>query len=141
IAGVHHYRHMTLRGDVELSAKRRELRGEGRMVVVVVEAALAHGDCPGVERGPYRPRMATGHEVHPVVRMDADGPVHEIRKGGRNATRPFRRLDGFADTDERLRAGLTRTGDHALAVGVERRIGEVQVAVDEAAHLVHPVVD
>jgi hypothetical protein len=71
-------------------------------------------------------------ELSGVVRMDSCGVIDEARMIRSDGGRTIRGGDGFADGDNSDRASITRARDHCVAVVVERRIGEVGVAIDKA---------
>src|SRR6185312_3743723 len=66
--------------------------------------------------------------------MDAGRPEHETSVTAGDRVRPVRRLNRLADADEGDGSRLARTRDHALAIVVERVVGQVCVAVDERGH-------
>ena len=118
-------------------ARQRELVGEGatllrarRVVVVVVEAALADGH-RALRDECAQPIEVTGRVVSGgVVRMHAGRPPDEPRMGRRDATCALGGLEGLADADDPLPARVAHARDHGVAVRVELLGREVGVRVD-----------
>jgi hypothetical protein len=102
------------------------------MVVVIVEPTLADRDRPGTKQLGDRFRIPEWIEVRGVVRMDSGGVMHEPGVCGSNGSRAIRSGDGFADRDDRDRARDAGAPDGFLTISVERWIGEMRVAIDEA---------
>src|SRR5687768_18548945 len=66
--------------------------------------------------------------------MHARGVPHESRVGGRDLACAVGGVRRFPDTDERPGTGQPGVVDHPVAIGVECRIGEVNVTVREGRH-------
>ena len=122
-------------------ARQRELRGEGRallvgrrVIVVIVEAALADRDgaACSISLMPSRSRAASNAGC--VVGMHAGGVKAEA-----GMSLGDRRARAAASSDSPMHTiadahRLPRPFDDGLAIGVERRIGEMDVAIDEFHH-------
>ncbi len=101
------------------------------MVVVVVETALANGDGAGTYGGADRISVTSRIEGGRIVRMDARRREHEPMMFSCQLHRAPRIRDGGAYADDRAAPALPGTGNDRVAIGVERRISEMSVAVDE----------
>ena len=113
-----------------LSGKRRALRLARRVVVVVVEPALADRDRSAkklTEPGDVALLVESGR----IVGMDARRGENERRVLGSECGRDRRYFKRLADADDSHRALAAGAGDYRVAVAVERRVREVGVAVDE----------
>ena len=126
-------------------ARERELRGEcgalvlaRRVIVVVIQTALADGD--GTERRSpreCRPDRRARGRIRGVVRMHAGRVKAESGMRFRQ-----RRARAAAASDSPMHTSAdapvcrARSIDR-LAILVERRIGEMDVAVDEVRHGQH----
>ena len=120
-----------LRSEVDLRRKGSELALARRVVVVVIEAALADGHRAGVDGGPDRRDIAPDVECGSIVWMHAGGRKDEPLVVPRQLGRPRRRGNRFPDADNGPGASVARAVDDRVAIRVERRVGEVGVAVDE----------
>ncbi len=118
------------RGERDLGGERGALRVAGRVVVVIVEAALAHRD-RGRKQLAQPGDIARLIETGSIVRMDSRGGEHETGITRREFSRTRGGLEGLSDADDRRRARIAGAGDYRVAVAVERRVREVGVAVDE----------
>lgn len=131
VAGVNDERTIELVSQGQLRGERRALAVARRVVIVVVEAALADGNrttgdelfnawnvTPGVERGR-------------VVRMYSGGVENEARMGAGDPRSTGGRFERLADADDSLRARFAGASDYRVAVAFEGRVREVGVAVDE----------
>src|SRR5450759_4181030 len=105
------------------------------MVVVVVEPTLTNRDGARRDLLANVRDVARGVEVRGVMWMHAGGVVTESRMRRGDERRASCRRERLSDADDGRRARLPRPGDDLLAVGIERRIGEVRVAVDEGRHV------
>jgi hypothetical protein len=101
---------------------------------VVVETAFADGDGAAIEQVPKTRQGAGGIGGCRIMRVEPGGEPDEARLGRGERRRTLSGLDRFADADDRPRAGIDGPREHRVAVGVERRIGEVRVTVDELEH-------
>ena len=102
------------------------------MVVVIIEPALADGDRPPFELGANGGDVTSSIEPGRIVGMYAGGEIAEPGVASGELTGATRRIERFPDADERHRAGRARALDDVLPIVVERRIGEMDVAVDVA---------
>jgi hypothetical protein len=125
--------HRTVRFSSE-----RNLRGEGGtlraargVVVVVVEAALAHRDRAVLKKRAQLWYVAVGFEGGGIVRVDASRRENEAPVFRGALSRDRGGIDGLADADDRGRARIAGAGDYRVAVAGERRVCEVGVAVDK----------
>ena len=103
-----------------------------RVVVVVVEAALANRDRAVPEKLAQLRYIALDLERRGIVRVDSRGSENEARVfcgvlGGQRSG-----VNRLADADDRSRARIAGAGDYRVAVAGERCVREVGVAVDEA---------
>ena len=119
-----------LRRESQLSAKRGALELARRVVVMVVEAALADGNGGSQELTQLRD-VAMLVESGGVVRMDARRREYKTRILRRVLSRQRRCLQRFSDADDSRRARVAGACDYRVAVAGERRVGEVGMAVDE----------
>jgi hypothetical protein len=132
LTGVDDHRTLHLASERNLRRKSGTLRIARRVVVVVIEAALAYRDRPILEKSAKLRYVALRVERRGIVRVDASGSENEARVF-------FGVLDGqrsgvnrLADADDRGRARIAGAGDYRVAVAGERCVREVGVAVDEA---------
>jgi len=128
-------RAIRFRGERELRREGTTLQLARRVVVVVVEAALADRDRAFGHELRDRFAVGDGIERRRVVRVYAGRENDEARMRCRDPGRRSRLLDGFADADDSYRARIAGAIDYRAAVAGERRVGEVGVAVEEAVHL------
>jgi hypothetical protein len=119
-----------LGGESNLRRKRGALSLARRVVVVVVEAALADRD-GGLQE------LAQSRDVTPliegcrVVGMDSSGRKHKPRIPCRVLRGERRCLQRLSDADDSRRARIAGARDYRVAVAGERRVCEVGMAVDE----------
>jgi hypothetical protein len=130
LPGVHHDWLLRLRSQTYLSGKRGALSLARRIVVVVIEAALADRD--GGNQQLTQPRnVAPFVERGSGVRMDSRSRKDKVRIPLRVFRRERRRFQRLSDADDSRRARLAGARDYRVAVAGERRVGEVGMAVDE----------
>jgi hypothetical protein len=79
LAGVHDGRQSELAGECELIGESGALDGSWRVVVVVVEATLAHRDRPDLSHTTDAGEVTRLLEVRRVVRVDAGGEPDVVR--------------------------------------------------------------
>src|SRR5262249_33190809 len=132
--GVDHDGAIELASQRQLRRERTALRELRRMVVVVVEATLADSDGPTTNEISQCGVVARLVEICGVVRMYTGSEPHEAGMRRRQRRRPLSRGDRFADTDDTDRARGASVLDDGLAIFVERRIGEMGVAVEKGGH-------
>ena len=132
VAGVQDYRTLRLVSERNLGRESGALRIARRVVVVVVETALANSDRASLEKAPELWDVALRVERCGVVGVNARGRENEARVFLSVLSGQFGGIDGFADTDDRGRARIAGAGDYRVAVAGERCVREVGVAVDEA---------
>lgn len=132
-----HQRQARFRCKRYLLRESGALFGPWRVVVMVVEPALA--DCNGARCDVLanHGKVTRAVETDRVMRVHARGVPH---KSGIVASDDPRRASGAedipgaaagADADDRLGSALTCALDYVEAVAVERRVCEVRVGVDE----------
>ena len=131
LAGVDHERQVVLVGEADLRREHLALHVAGRVVVVVVEPALAHGHDPGRSQ-------QLGQAVEPVagvVRVKPDGGPHHagMPSGGRH--RVGRAAPVGAHGDQALDPGCGGIGDHLVGDG---GIGRTVTVPAEVAVVVGP---
>jgi hypothetical protein len=130
ISGVDDYRLVHLISERNLRRECGALRFARRIVVVIVESALA--DRHGLFEQLAQPRyVARGVKRGCVVGMYSGGRKDEpgiVRRalGGNRRCR-----ERLPDADDRQRARIAGARDYRVAVAGERRVREVGVAVDE----------
>ena len=98
---------------------------------MIVEAALSDGHGAARKLGANTDQITIRVEVGGIVWMNAGGEVAEAGIALGETAGTARRLQRLTDADKGNRARLARTFDNVGTIGVERRIGEVDVAVDE----------
>ena len=115
----------------DLSGEYGALGSARRIVVVIIETALAYGDSRPAQEGAELGNVTRSVETGRVVGMDSSGGENEsavfrgaLRGDGRGRQR-------LTDADDGDRARLAGAGDYLVAVAGERRVREVGVAVDE----------
>ena len=118
-------------GKGNLGGEGRALCLARRVVVVVVEAALTHGDRARKKKRTELWDIALRVEVRCVVRVDSGGRKNESRIVRGALSGDCGCIDGLTDADDRDRARIAGAGDYRVAVAGERRVREVGVAVDE----------
>ena len=114
-----------------LRRERGALGFAWRIVVMIVESALADGHSGTTEQLAQFRDIARRVEGGCIVRMDSGSSKHETRVVCRILRSARRRSERFPDADDRPRARLAGARDYRVAVAGERRVREVGVAVDE----------
>ena len=136
IARVDNHRHTKLRCQRELIRKSSPLLAPRRIVVVVIETTLAERHSTLCDEVPQSGDI-TCPEPLGVVRMDAGREPHEAGVRGCNCgrcTSGAEDIPGAAsgtDAHNGFGPAIPCAIDYLAAVAVERRVGEVRVAVDE----------
>ena len=125
---------LVLAGECELRRKGTPLQIARRVIVVIVETALADCDRTTIGQPANCVGVARGIEVGRVVWMDTGGEEDEAGMSGGERRRAFRGGNRLADRDQRQRAGQSSAVDRLVAIRVERRIGEMDVTIDECRH-------
>src|SRR5687768_3839377 len=123
---------------------KNELLGEGaplflswRVVVVIVETALAKRYSAGCDRFPKRCNVARTLKSDGVMRMytgcmpDEPGVRFGDYPRGASGAEDIPGAASRADAYDRLGTSLASASYYVAAVAVERRVGEVRVAVGE----------
>ena len=131
VTGVNDHGAARFSGKGNLGGEGRALCLAGRVVVVVVEAALTHGDRARKKKRTELWDIALRVEVRCVVRVDSGGRKNESRIVRGALSGDCGCIDGLTDADDRDRARIAGAGDYRVAVAGERRVREVGVAVDE----------
>ena len=124
-------------------ARQLELRGESAplleprgIIVMIVEPAFADGDSAVGENIAKRVQVLKWIEPDCVVRMNTGCVPDEARVRFGDCPRRASGAEDVlgaasrADADDGLGSVLFRALDYRVAVAVERRVGEVRVAVD-----------
>ena len=114
-----------------LSRERGALGFAWRIVVMIIESALADRDSRATKQFSQFRHIARRVECGCVVGMDSGSSKHEPRVVRRIPGSDRRRGERFPDADDRPRARIAGAGDYRVAVAGERRVREVGVAVDE----------
>lgn len=120
-----------LRRERDLCLEGSELRQPRRVGMVKVQPALANRARAIGERLAKGRKIARGVEAARVVGVNASRPGDEARKARGELTRAAGGGERFADADDRGGAAASRALDGRIAVGLERRVREMRVAVDE----------
>ncbi len=135
VSRVNDDRTIELLRERELRCERTTLLLARRVIVVRVQAALADGDGPPRYEFSNVVRIPTSVERGRVMRMNAGGKKDESRVARRDTGGAVRGVDRLADADDGTRTGLAGALNRGVSIVVERRIGEMRVAVDEGGHL------
>lgn len=136
VARVNDDRQRRLPCQPQLLGKCAALLGTGRVVVVIVEATLADRDGSLIGELTERRDVASRVEPDRVVRMDSRRKPYDSPMGGRDVPRCASGAEDIpgaaagADADNRFGSTFLRPPDYVAAVAVERRVGEVRVAVN-----------
>jgi hypothetical protein len=131
VASVNDYGTLRFSGEDNLGGEGRPLCLTRRVVVMIVEAALSHGDRAAEEKVAELRDVALRVEGRSVVRVDSGGWENESSVFRGVLRRDRSRGDGLTDADDGDRARIAGAGDYRVAVAGERRVREVGVAVDE----------
>ncbi len=137
VTGVNDDRAAELAGEHELLGKCAPLLQARGVVVVVIETAFADRDRSGSHEVTQTGNVASRIKARGIVRMYACGveDVARIARGERGCVtgggEHFPLAAARADADDRPGPGEACPLDYLVAVAVERRVGEVRVAVDE----------
>jgi hypothetical protein len=132
IAGVHDHWHTQICREPELRLERGDLCVTRRVIVVVVEPTLSDRHRTAGDVVTDGLEIPSSIEVRGVMGMNARGMMNEpgLRLGNRR--RAIRRRYGFADRHDGDCASIASARDGVIAIDVERGIGEMRVAIDEA---------
>ena len=120
--------------EFELHRERAPLLITGRIIVVIIEAALSDSYRPGVEETFECWQILMRIECRSVMRMNPSRKRDKARMRFRNPGRATRLLDGRTDADYSMGARIAGAGDYGLAVAVEGLVRKVGVAVEEVFH-------
>jgi hypothetical protein len=120
-----------LGGERNLSRECGALRFPRRIVVVIIEPALADRHGRTAKQLAQLRNVARCLERGGVVGMDSGRRKDEARVFRRAPGGDRRRGERFPDADDRQRARIAGARDYRVAVAGERRVREVGVAVDE----------
>ena len=131
VACVYHKRLPYSCCQLDLRRERGALLLARRIVVVIVEAALADRDRTGCSELFDEGDVAGSVKTPGVVGMNAGGCKNEIRIGLGDLLCSGGRAKRLADADNSLRARGAGASDYRVAVAVEGRVREVGVAVEE----------
>jgi hypothetical protein len=131
ISRVDDERLANLRGDRHLSRERGALGFAWRIVVVIVEPALADRHRRTTKQLAKFRHIARRVERGCVVGMDSGRRKNKTWIVYRVLSRERRRGERFSNADDRPRARFAGARDYRVAVAGERRVREVGVAVDE----------
>jgi hypothetical protein len=128
---VHYDRLSQLAGQSDLRRECGALSPARRIVVVIVESALAYGDSRIRDKRAELWDVPRRVERRRVVRVDPRCGENEIRILPRALRGHRRRGERFPDANDRDRARDASARDYRVAVAGERRVREVGVTVDE----------
>ena len=137
ISGMNHYRTLELAREQKLRGECAALLDAWRVVVVIIESAFTNGDSTAGDKLAQHLHVTHLVETGGIVRVDPhgvedvawmmDGESHSSPGGGEDILFTA----SGSDTDYRAGPGGAGPFDYLVAVAVERRVGEVRVAVDE----------
>jgi hypothetical protein len=136
ITCVHYDRLAGFLRKSELPGEGTPLLGARRIVVVIIEPALAYRDSASMNELPQQCDISLCIESDCIMRMHARREPDEARTPGRDAGRRASGAEDIpgaaarADADDGLGSVFLGALDYRAAVTVERRVGEVRVAVD-----------
>jgi hypothetical protein len=137
ISRVYHGRLRRLARQAKLFGERQPLRISRRVVVVIVEAAFSNCHCAHLDVRAQLIDMLKRNKSLRIVRVHTSGIPDEPRIRIGDVPRCASGAEDIpgaaprADADDRLGSILSCARDYVPAVTVERRVGEVRVAVDE----------
>lgn len=136
VARMHDHRLARITRESELFGKCASLLESRRVVVVIIEPALSHSHCSLVEQLAKLIDIACRIESARVVRMNPRSVKNKSVVLGSDGCRCASGAEDIpgaasgADADYCTRSICTCSFDYRAAVAVERRVGEVRVAVD-----------
>jgi hypothetical protein len=131
IAGVDDEWEIYFRRERDLGRKNLPLHLARRVVIMIIEAALADRDGASSQQRSEFGQVSSRIECRGVVRVDArrcEDKTRILRSIGRGVSASCKR---FPDADYGRRARVAGAGNYLVAVAGERRVREVGVAVDE----------
>jgi hypothetical protein len=134
LARVHDDRKRELRGKLELRGERQPLAVPRRVVVVVVETALAHGNRTTVREPADPVHVARPIETGGIVRVHAGREPREPAFPFGEGAGPRGGRERLPNAQDAGRAGRAGALDHRGLVLTERGVGQVGVAVEERGH-------
>jgi hypothetical protein len=134
LASVNDDRFGQITGERELRGEATSLLVSGRVVIVVIEPALADGDGALRDESGDLLGIAERIEATRVVRMNACRKKHDTRILDGNLPCAPGGSKRFANADDRSRTCFARTVESGLAIDVEGGIRQVGVAVDKREH-------
>ena len=114
-----------------LSRERGALGFAWRIVIMIIESALADRHSGTAKQVAQFRNIARRVECGCVVGMDSGSRKHEPRVVRRILGGDRRRGERFPDADDRPRARIAGARNYRVAVAGERCVREVGVAVDE----------
>ena len=118
----------------QLRAKDRALYVAWRVIVVIVQAALAHGNSAAVHEATECVEIGVAGKVDGVMGMNTSRKEHNARMTAGEGFGGVRLADGGANADDGIGAGLAGSADYRVAVAGEGFVCEVGVGVDEGFH-------
>lgn len=131
VTGVNDDGPFHLARECYLCGKRQPLGWSRRIVVVIIESALADRDRGASEKLAQSGYIAVCVECSGVVRMNSGRREDIARIFGSQMSSEGRYLERLSDADDSRRARDAGAGDYRVALAGERRVREVSVAVDE----------
>jgi len=131
VSGVDDYRLVHLISKRNLRRECGALRFARRIVVVIVESALADRHSGLSKQVAQSRKVARGVKRGCVVGMYSGGRKDEPGIVRRALGGNHRRRERLPDAYDRQRARIAGARDYRVAVAGERRVREVGVAVDE----------
>ena len=123
--------------QLDLGRERSALNAARRIVIVIVEAALANRHCPGRDVLTYELDVTRGFKPSRIVRVnsgcvtDEAGIFSGYRLGRTSGAEDVPSAASRADADNRFGTAYPGVLDYIAAVAGERFVCEVRVAVDE----------
>ena len=122
--------------ELQLKPEHVALLRSRRVVVVVVQSALPNGTSTITERAFEHRKVAIAIEGRSLVGVNAGCTENEA--GMLSGDLPRARGGGqrLSDADNGASTGGSSTHNYIFAIGIEGRIGEMRVTVDEVNHSV-----
>jgi hypothetical protein len=137
VARMNYHRQVALACKRQLRGERTPLLEPRRIIVMVVETALANSNGASVGVSAYRLDVISLIETRGVMRMDSgrepyeSGILDSNTLGRASGAEDIPGAAARADADDCFGTTRFRALNYVDAVAVERRVCEVRVAVDE----------
>jgi hypothetical protein len=145
VARMNYHRQIALACERQLCGERTPLLQPRRIVVVVVEAALANSNGASAGTSAYRRDIISLIETRRIMRMHSGrepyepGVLERDTLGRASGAEDIPGAAPRADADDCSGTTRFRALNYVDAVAVERRVCEVRVAVDEPEPFETPI--